>query len=63
LLLLLLLFFLLFNMMIETRLWNMKKSNHQVDEKRFLLVCMYVCIIKLIVEQLADGQSIDRQRI
>jgi len=49
--------------MIETRLWNMKKSNHQVDEKRFLLVCMYVCIIKLIVEQLADGQSIDRQRI
>lgn len=37
-----------------------RESNHQLDEKP-VSFGMYVCIIKLIVEPLADGQSIDRQ--
>lgn len=38
------------------------KSNHQLDENP-VSFRMYVCIIKLIVEPLAEGQSIDRQCI
>lgn len=44
-----------------THHWSREReSNHQLDEKP-VSFGMYVCIIKLIVEPLADGQSIDRQ--